>query len=187
MAGVKGIEFMTHEDKVQAVRTAAHNVFETMLGTQLLDREPTREADSSVHSDGVVALIGLAGEWAGTGAFRCSAEMARKVSGLLLMQEFAAVDQEVLDAVGDITNMILGNVKTVFEETLGPMGLSIPTVIFGRNFTTRSVGRNEWTVVPFELDGEVFEIQVSLARQQSTRGRGSGQHERLSTVVSMES
>ncbi|MGO9241259.1 MAG: chemotaxis protein CheX [Bryobacteraceae bacterium] len=178
---------MTHENKVAAVREAAHNVFETMLGRQLLDREPTCEADSPVHMEGVVALIGLAGEWAGTGAFRCSADMARKVSGLLLMQEFAAVDQEVLDAVGEITNMILGNVKTVFEETLGPMGLSIPTVIFGRNFMTRSVGRNEWTVVPFELDGEVFEIQVSLARQPSRRGSGSGPQQRLSTVVSMES
>lgn len=178
---------MTHENKVAAVREAAHNVFETMLGTKLLDREPAREADSAVHTEGVVALVGLAGEWAGTGAFRCSANMARRVSGLLLMQEFPAVDQEVLDAVGEIANMILGNVKTVFEETLGPMGLSIPTVIYGRNFTTRSVGRNEWTVVPFELDGEVFEIQVSLARQQSRRDSGAGPQRRLSTVVSMES
>ncbi|MGD0580561.1 MAG: chemotaxis protein CheX [Bryobacteraceae bacterium] len=178
---------MTHDQKVAAVREAAHNVFETMLGTKLQDREPTREAESPKHSEGVVALIGLAGDWAGTGAFRCSANMARKVSGLLLMQEFPAVDQEVLDAVGEITNMVLGNVKTAFEEILGPMGLSIPTVIYGRNFTTRSVGRNEWTVVPFELDGEVFEIQISLARRQSGRGSDSAQQQRLSTVLSMES
>ena len=139
-----------------------------------------------MHTEGVVALIGLAGEWAGTGAFRCSAEMARKVSGLFLMQEFPAVDQEVLDAVGEIANMVLGNVKTVFEETLGPMGLSIPTVIYGRNFTTRSVGHNEWTVVPFELDGEVFEIQISLAQRQHGRGAGSAQQAHAPSVSAME-
>jgi chemotaxis protein CheX len=173
---------MTHEMKVSAVREAAHSVFEMMLGVNLIDREPTREESAPAHAEGVVSLIGLAGEWAGTGAFRCSAEMARKLSGLLLMQEFASVDQDVLDAIGEITNMVLGNVKTAFEEVLGPMGLSIPTVIYGRNFTTRSVGRPEWTIVPFELDGEIIEIQISLAQRRDKALTNS----RLNTVISME-
>ena len=177
---------MTHEMKVAAIRGAAHNVFETMLGTKLQDGEP-RQVDSPMRTEGVVALIGLAGDWAGTGAFRCSAEMARKVSGLFLMQEFSAVDEEVLDAVGELANMVLGNAKTVFEETLGPMGLSIPTVIYGRNFTTRSVGHNEWTVVPFELDGEVFEIQISLAQRQHGREPGPAPQQQLTSVGVMES
>ena|ERR1035437_8980241 len=177
---------MTHEMKVAIVREAAHSVFEMMLGATLTDCEPTREENAPVHSDGVVSLVGLAGEWAGTGAFRCSADMAKKISGLMLMQEFSAVDQDVLDAVGEITNMILGNVKTTFEETLGPMGLSIPTVIYGRNFTTRSVGRCEWSVIPFELDGETLEIQISLAKR-TERSPCSNVKDRMSTVVSIES
>ena len=175
---------MTHEMKVAAVRDATHSVCETMLGVKLTDREPTREEESPLHSEGVVSLVGLAGDWAGTGALRCSSEMARKMSGLLLMQEFASVDQDVLDAIGEITNMILGNVKTTLEEILGPMGLSIPTVIYGRNFTTRSVGRSEWSVVPFELDGEILEIQISLAPRKDKYVPGA--KERPSTVVSME-
>jgi chemotaxis protein CheX len=172
---------MTHELKVSTVREAAHSVFEMMLGVTLIDREPTRDEDSPSHPEGVVSLVGLAGDWAGTGAFRCTAEMAKKLSGLLLMQEFTSVDEDVLDAIGEITNMVLGNVKTSFEEVLGPMGLSIPTVIYGRNFTTRSVGRSEWTIVPFELDGEIIEIQISLA-QRRERAVAS----RLNTVISME-
>jgi chemotaxis protein CheX len=58
--------------------------------------------------------------------------------------------------------MILGNVKTGLEEELGPMGLSIPTVIYGRNFTTRSVGNSQWTVVPFECAGETVNVHVCL-------------------------
>jgi chemotaxis protein CheX len=170
--------------KVNAVREATHCVCETMLGVKLTDREPAREEESPIHSEGVVSLIGLAGDWAGTGAFRCSSEMAKKLSGHMLMQEFASVDQDVLDAIGELTNMILGNVKTTFEEILGPMGLSIPTVIYGRNFTTRSVGRSEWSVIPFELDGEVFEIQISLAPRQDKYVPGT--KDRTSAIVSME-
>lgn len=176
---------MTHEMKVAIVRDAAHSVFEMMLGVTLKDCEATRGENAPVHSEGVCALVGLAGEWAGTGTFRCSAEMAQKISGLMLMQEYHSVDQDVLDAVGEITNMILGNVKTTFEETLGPMGLSIPTVIYGRNFITRSVGRCEWSVIPFELDGGSIEIQISLAKT-APRSPGSNHKDRLSTVVSME-
>ena len=82
------------------------------------------------------------------------------------MVEYTAVDDEVLDAVAEVTNMILGNVKTSLEERLGPMGLSIPTVIYGRNFSSRTVGKQEWTVVPFDCDGERLEVQLCLAEQR---------------------
>jgi chemotaxis protein CheX len=59
--------------------------------------------------------------------------------------------------------MIIGNVKTSIEERLGPMGLSIPTVIYGRNFSSRTVGKQNWTVVPFHLGEERLEIQLCLA------------------------
>ena len=57
------------------------------------------------------------------------------------MTESPAVNEEVLDAVGELTNMIIGNVKTVAEAIVGPLNLSVPTVIYGRNFTSRSLGK----------------------------------------------
>jgi chemotaxis protein CheX len=44
------------------------------------------------------------------------------------MTEASSVDEDVLDAVAEITNMIIGSVKTDLEGELGPLGLSIPTV-----------------------------------------------------------
>jgi chemotaxis protein CheX len=102
----------------------------------------------------------------GTGSIACSAAFACKISSQLLMAEYSAVDEEVLDAVAEVTNMVVGNVKTLLEEILGPLGLSIPTVIFGRNFTSRSAGTNEWTVVPFLADGVRFQVQVCLAQNK---------------------
>jgi chemotaxis protein CheX len=64
--------------------------------------------------------------------------------------------------------MILGNVKTSLEERIGPMGLSIPTVIYGRNFSSRTVGKQEWTVVPFDCYGERLEVQLCLAEQRDS-------------------
>jgi hypothetical protein len=40
--------------------------------------------------------------------------------------------------------------------------------------------------VPFELDGEVFEIQISLAQRQHGRGAVLAQQQHLSNVGAME-
>jgi len=166
-------EGINHEQLVELITRSATEVFSTMLGL-----EPVAGASHINHNDpeprdGVVSLIGLAGDWVGMGSVSCSAELACKLSSSFLMSEYTAVNDEVLDAVAEITNMIIGNVKTGLEEVLGPMGLSIPTVVYGKNFTTRSLGRNEWSVVPFDCEGESMEVQVCLAQKgdgQPARG-----------------
>jgi chemotaxis protein CheX len=161
---------VSNEDIIAMVRSATHEVFATMMGLALEEGEPHCDHAALAPREGIVALVGLAGDWIGTGSLSCSAEMARNLSGSFLMQEFTSVDEEVLDAMGEIANMIFGNVKTALEERLGPMGLSIPTVIFGRNITTRSIGKSDWNVVPFLYEGQNFEIRVCLARGNKKDG-----------------
>jgi chemotaxis protein CheX len=73
------------------------------------------------------------------------------------------VNEEVLDVIAEITNMIIGNVKTVLEQKAGDMGLSTPTVIFGFNFQTRSAQAHEWTGVRFTSGGQEMCVLVCLA------------------------
>jgi chemotaxis protein CheX len=155
---------ITHEEVTVMIREATLNVFSTMLGLDFETGESYVEEDPPGPSEGVLALIGLAGTWAaGSGTFSCSAEMARKISSALLMTEYESINDEVLDAIGEVANMVVGNVKTSLEEKLGPMGLSIPTVVYGRNFTTRSMARSSWTVVPFKLAGDSVHVHLCLA------------------------
>jgi chemotaxis protein CheX len=155
-----------HDDLVLMIRTATADVFGTMLGLDVAPGDPYQHTDMPEASDGVISFIGLAGTWVGTGSIACSAQVACKISSLLLMTEYSAVDEEVLDAFAEVTNMIIGNVKTQLEERLGPLGLSIPTVIFGRNFTSRTVGTYQWTIVPFVAGEDRFQVQICLTPQK---------------------
>jgi chemotaxis protein CheX len=155
-----------HDELVGLVRESAQNVFETMLGQSIVPRDAYLDTVASPAGNGVVSFIGMAGAWMGTGSIACSAPCACRIASQLMMAEYAAVDDDVLDAVAEVTNMIIGNVKTSLEERLGPMGLSIPTVIYGRNFSSRTVGKQEWTVVPFECEGERVEVQLCLAEHR---------------------
>jgi chemotaxis protein CheX len=148
---------------VTPISKAAEEVFSTMLGSELSPGEASMETGDLVVDDGVVALVGLAGPWAGTGCVSCSPAAACRICSLMLMTEAPSVNEEVLDAIAEITNMIIGSVKNDLEPKLGSLGLSIPTVVFGRNFRTRSAGTPEWTVVRFPWEGEQLTVKVFLA------------------------
>ena len=153
---------MDQETVIKLVSAAAADVFSTMLGLSVVTGEPFTEQATPAEAERVVALIGMAGSWMGTGMLSCSAELACRLSSLMLMSEYDAVDGEVLDAMGEISNMIFGNVKTELEAILGPLGLSIPTVIFGRNFSTKSIGSQMWTVVPVIAEGRQMDVKICL-------------------------
>lgn len=157
---------LSHNELVQIVRAATDEVCVTMLAVNPEQRDAYQDTTAALSSNGVVSLIGLAGAWIGTGSISCSANLACKVAGCLMMTEYDSVTDEVLDAVAEVTNMIIGNVKTSLEEHLGPMGLSIPTVIHGRNFASRTVGTQEWSIVPFTIAGEILEVQLCLAQNR---------------------
>ena len=154
---------MDQQEILHELCTAAENVFSTMLGLEVKAQEPVTEAAVPGPTEGVVSLVGITGTWAGTGSLSCSADMARKLSGQFLMCEFEAVNEDVLDAMAELTNMIVGGFKTAMEEKVGAMSISIPTVIFGRNFTTRTLSTNDWTRVPFLCCHGDFDIHICLA------------------------
>ena len=153
---------ITHEDLVSRITVATQDVFSMMLGSDAVPGAARTEDGGVGPTEGVVALVGLTGPLVGTGSVCCSPDLACKLAGHMLMTEYAAVDNDVLDAVGEVANMIIGNLKTSIEDQFGAMWLSVPTVVYGRNFTTRSMGRHNWTVVPFSCSGEEMSVQIVL-------------------------
>jgi chemotaxis protein CheX len=133
-----------------------------MLGLEIELGDPFIEQSSPKESQKVVALIGLAGQWIGTGVIGCSPEFACRIASVMLMTEYQAVNEDVLDAMAEMANMIFGGVKTELEEHLGALGLSIPTVIFGQNFATRSVGQQAWTIFPLKCGSDEMEMKFCL-------------------------
>jgi len=154
---------------IDSISRSTTHVFSTMLGVQIHSGEVTAEHGTLEANDGLLSFIGVAGgTWTGTGSLTCSPVLACRIHSRMLSTETAAVDQEVLDAVAELTNMIVGGVKTDLEPYLGPLGLSIPTVIFGRNFKTRTAGSTEWIVVKFPWDDEVLLVKMCLASKGKT-------------------
>jgi chemotaxis protein CheX len=142
-------------------------VFSTMLTGEIEFEELTLENATPEFSDRVVSFIGVAGTWTGTGSVTCSPAAACRVCSQMLMADYTSVTEEVLDAVAELTNMIIGNVKSELERHLGPLGLSIPTVVFGRNFKTKSITA-EWIVQRFRWEGDEVLLRIYLRPGERT-------------------
>lgn len=158
----EAVQPISQDELIRAIQSATGNVFATMLNLRVTPADTVVEKEEPVPSSGVVALIGLAGSWVGSGSLACSATCAAKIASALLTTRYSGINEDVLDAVAEVTNMIIGNVKTALESRLGAMGLSTPTVIYGSNFQTRSTGNQQWTVVPFSLAKDEMFVQMCI-------------------------
>jgi chemotaxis protein CheX len=154
---------MQREEIVNAIHAATAEVFSTMLGMEVQPADSHMDRACPAVNDGIMSFVGIAGPWMGNGVISCTANFACRVCATFLMTEASAVNEEVLDAVGEIANMVIGNFKTAAEAVVGPLNLSVPTVIYGRNFTSKSLGNNDWIVMPFQCEDEHFEIRLWFA------------------------
>lgn len=159
---------MERETIVAHVVTGARNCFETMLGMEIQPGQDYFDETPPPAAGGVVALIGLGGaHWMGTGLMSCSPEMACKIASVMMMADYPGISDDVLDAMAEMANMIFGYVKTEIEEELGGLCLSIPTVVFGRNFATRSAGKQPWSIIPATVGDEKIELRICLSRAEN--------------------
>ena len=133
-----------------------------MLGSEI-EQVPAPEAERSTPFDGVLSLIGLAGALIGNGALVCSDAAACDLSSRMLYSQFSQVDEEVLDAVGEITNMIIGGFKNLLEARVGRLQMSIPSVICGKNICTRDSKADVVVSVRCAFAGGEFGLTVRLA------------------------
>jgi chemotaxis protein CheX len=154
---------ITHEKIVQGIQAAAIEVCGVMLGEDARPGPARLETMGAEQADGLVALVGMTGPLVGTGSVSCDARLACRLAGAMWCAQISAVDEEVLDALGEIANMIVGNIKASIEEQAGPMWLSVPTVVYGKNFITYGVSKQPCTMVPFLCGDSQLVVRVSLA------------------------
>ena len=144
------------EQLTRLVQDATAKVFETMFSLAVTPTSVVSQGKESSTNEGLVALVGLAGAVSGSGCLRLSGKLACRIASIFLMSEYSEVDGDVMDAIAELSNMIMGNVKSSLEDDYGTMALSIPTVIFGEHFITRNLALAQTLTASFRCDGEDF-------------------------------
>ncbi len=72
------------------------------------------------------------------------------------------------DAIGEITNMIFGRIKTELNERGYQVRLSLPSVVTGPSHFINHLHEGRFMLVPFDVEGDIF--QVHFANSPRRRG-----------------
>jgi chemotaxis protein CheX len=136
------------------------NAFHTMLGCEVERGEISlkRETAPSFHISGVV---GLSGRAVGTVVLSLSEEVAVKAASTMLMTDMTEVDADVIDAIGELTNMVAGAAKAELEAY--ELMVSLPNVITGRDHEIRFPSNVTPICVPFHTQWGDLVLEVGFA------------------------
>jgi chemotaxis protein CheX len=99
--------------------------------TSFLDGDPAGliATSSEMPADKITGCVHLTGAYTGSIMLQCSPPAARQAAAALFSIAPENVTQsEVVDAIGEIANMVGGNVKSMLP---GPSALSLPSVVQG--------------------------------------------------------
>ena len=141
--------------------SALTNTFQTMLSCEAR-RGSLAVKQNSKAAHEVSGVIGLSGKAVGTVVVSFSTQVAVKAASTMLMTEATRIDDDVLDAVGELTNMVAGAAKAELEEF--QMQVSLPNVITGPGHEVHFPSEITPIEISFDTDWGPLSLEVGLAQ-----------------------
>ena len=151
------------EKYIQPFVDVCESVFRDFIGAELITERPFFADKNDPHDWDISAIIGLTGEARGAVVISMKMPLALKLTGVLTGSEHEDLDDEVIDAIGEIINIIAGNAKRGLEESFR-LVISLPTIVRGSGHTIQWPNDQARIIcIPFRIfETETFCLSVAI-------------------------
>jgi chemotaxis protein CheX len=138
---------------------ASINLFREFLRFNLKNSAPYINHDNQDLNE-VSAIIGLTGDIVGAVVLSFTRDTAIAMASRFSGKSYIALTNEVIDAVGELVNIIAGNAK----KDLGDYRteISLPGVITGAKYKINWPQGIPIITIPFESEAGAFSVNVSF-------------------------
>lgn len=137
-------------------------IFSSMVMMEISVKEVAKE-QGALH-DTITGMIGLAGTHKGVLAVHIPYTVAMKITSSFLMMDVTEINDDVHDAIGEIANMLGGNVKTILSENGRDIDLSLPSTIAGAEYSFTSDKEVDKVIVEFDTGNGCFLVEMDLEK-----------------------
>jgi chemotaxis protein CheX len=127
---------------------AAKTVFKTMLGLEAKMGKPVLKTERTTSGD-ISGIMGLAGDRKGTICISFHEKGALFVFKTLVGEEHDKVNPEVVDSIGELTNIISGQARKEFEQEGLNLKAAIPMVVVGKDVEVNFITKIPIISLPF--------------------------------------
>lgn len=139
------------------------NTFKEFIGVDVSPRHPYfLDPDKEFEWD-ISAVIGLSGIIKGAIIISMKTELAIKLTDLLAGEGHTELDSDVVDAIGEINNIISGNIKPKVPNG-EKIVISIPTIIRGKEHSIAWPSKQTRILcIPHKaFDNDIFHLMVAI-------------------------
>ena len=148
-----------------ALLEGAQEVFTTMISGNV---EPC-DSHQAIEGDSFLGSITFKGGLEGCLAMCCGDDCAKTIAAKMLAMDSSEElsEEEICDAFGEVTNMIMGSVKARLQDTTGEISISIPTVVRGRELQNSLGEGAHKTLIKVIFENEYLSELSILYRENS--------------------
>ena len=119
------------------IHEIAQEVWESFLSLSLLPH-PLADEAPALTGPTITGCVHVSGEWSGSVFLECESATAVGAAEAMFAAEPGGLSpDEVSDALGELTNMVGGNIKSLLPA---PSRLSVPSIAQGENYSVRVPG-----------------------------------------------
>ena len=139
------------------------NTFKEFIGIEISPRHPHFLDPEKKFEWDISAVIGLSGIVKGAVIISMKAELAIKLTDLLAGEGHTEIDADVIDAIGEINNIIAGNIKPRVPNG-DKIVISIPTIIKGKEHLIAWPSKQTRILcIPHKaFDNDIFHLMVAI-------------------------
>jgi chemotaxis protein CheX len=150
------------------VEKVVDEIFSTMIFIKPINETPIIRKTDNINIPGkkdISGIIGLGGSLTASIMVHFEKESALKItSNMLGGVEYREIDGDVIDAVGEVTNMIAGGIKRELDSIGMDLELSLPIVVSGENFDTNCINKKDSVIMPFKIDGSNMFVEFNFKK-----------------------
>lgn len=148
-------------DYINPVISGLEHVFKTMLNCNV-ERTGLGLMENNQALYPVSGIIGISGRGVGTVVLSMQESVALKSAGAMLMTDgLTEIDDDVLDAVGELTNMVCGEAKAKLEQYR--LSMSLPNILCGNNCRLHFPQNSRPISIPFKCDWGTLALQIGFS------------------------
>jgi chemotaxis protein CheX len=140
---------------------ATVETFSMMIGTQVKPGKPSLSKGKGISYD-ISGVIGISGDVKGSVTMSFPEDAAINIVSAFLGEKIDTVDDDTLDAIGELANIVAGYAKKYLDFDIS---ISLPTVIAGKGLIIREPPDVFAFIVPFSCEFGNFDIGVGLKKE----------------------
>ena len=149
------------DDLDELVTSAVTELFGTMLRMQM--RPVPVQAGFGNDETHVAGVVGFIGKLSGVVYVYTTQSFARRITGTFLGLKDPEIGGEMVnDAIGELANMLVGQMKSRLTDRGIPCVLTIPSVVRGSHFSVEAISSTEGHVFSYEAEGNRIFIHFLL-------------------------